>query len=137
MLLHRHKLNGVVSSFVNARERVEGKLFVGTYPRSLLRHTDVRLVHKRSTLRNTEVRVFPYVRRFRSPHLGAEKLRVLILRYPPTERRDTLSGNFTTVLVPKHKELVVLAVSERILGQLKLPGAVVSPLKVVGTVNRP
>jgi hypothetical protein len=69
--------------------------------------------------------------------LGAEKLRVLILRYPPTERRDTLSGNFTTVLVPKHKELVVLAVSERILGQLKLPGAVVSPLKVVGTVNRP
>ena len=85
MFLHRHQLNGIVSSAVNPREGVVGELLVRPYSWRLLCHSNVSLVNKRCAFWNLKVGKLPLVGSVGFPNLSAKELCFRVLNYPPAE----------------------------------------------------
>jgi len=132
VLLYCHELNDVVAQRSNARQHIFTKLLVGTHAQLLSSHADMRLVNQR-IFYALGLRVFPLVGLVGVPHLRRKEVRFFVLHHAAAVRWNAL----TAAVFPHHKQLVVVAMLERIGRQRYFPIAIADTFQPPTAVGFP
>ena len=128
MLLNGHYLNAVIAVLDNAREHILTELIVGAHLLGILRHTHVAFINQKRVFAGLKLFSLKHIGVFRSPHLCAENMCLLVLDGTGAICRNTLALS----AFPVDRQLVKVAMTQGFAGKFQLPvAAITESLKLI------